>query len=170
MKRLLIILFTAALTTSCNGQATGSGEKTERTSSKVSKSDAEWRQQLSPMEYEVLRKKGTERPHTGKYNEHFKKGSYVCAGCGNVLFTSQSKFKSSCGWPSFDQAIKGSVNYHQDISFGMSRTEVTCARCGGHLGHVFDDGPEETTGKRYCTNSVSIRFLPDPSASHTDTK
>ena len=127
---------------------------------KIVKTDAEWKAQLSPEEYEVLREKGTERPYTGEYDKHFEKGMYVCAACENPLFTSDTKFDSHCGWPSFDEAIKGSTIYHKDNSYGMIRTEVMCAKCGGHLGHVFDDGPKETTGQRYCTNSVSIKFLP----------
>lgn len=127
---------------------------------KIVKTDAEWKAQLSPKEYAVLREKGTERPYTGEYDKHFEKGMYVCAACENPLFTSDTKFDSHCGWPSFDEAIKGSTIYHKDVSYGMIRTEVMCAKCGGHLGHVFDDGPKETTGQRYCTNSVSIKFLP----------
>ena len=127
---------------------------------KIVKTNAEWKAQLSPEEYEVLREKGTERPYTGEYDKHFEKGMYVCAACENPLFTSDTKFDSHCGWPSFDEAIKGSTIYHKDNSYGMIRTEVMCAKCGGHLGHVFDDGPKETTGQRYCTNSVSIKFLP----------
>ena len=127
---------------------------------KIVKTDAEWKVQLSPEEYAVLREKGTERPYTGEYDKHFEKGIYVCAACENPLFTSDTKFDSHCGWPSFDEAIKGSTIYHKDASYGMIRTEVICTKCGGHLGHVFDDGPKETTGQRYCTNSVSIKFLP----------
>ena len=127
----------------------------------IKKTDAEWKAQLSDQEYEVLRKKGTERPYTGEYWDHFEKGTYVCAACENVLFTSDTKYESHCGWPSFDQAVPGSVIYERDTSFGMIRTEVMCAKCGGHLGHVFDDGPRETTGQRYCTNSVSIKFIPN---------
>lgn len=126
---------------------------------KIVKTDAEWKAQLTPEEYAVLREKGTERPYTGEYDKHFEKGMYVCAACENPLFTSDTKFDSHCGWPSFDEAIKGSTVYHKDVSYGMIRTEVMCAKCGGHLGHVFDDGPKETTGQRYCTNSVSIKFL-----------
>ena len=126
---------------------------------KIVKTDAEWKAQLTPEEYAVLREKGTERPYTGEYDKHFEKGIYVCAACENPLFTSDTKFDSHCGWPSFDEAIKGSTIYHKDVSYGMIRTEVMCAKCGGHLGHVFDDGPKETTGQRYCTNSVSIKFL-----------
>lgn len=128
---------------------------------KIVRSEAEWKKQLTPEQYSVLREKGTEMPHTGKYVNTFDKGKYVCAACGNVLFNSGSKFESDCGWPSFDQAIEGSVEYHEDNSLGMSRTEVTCSKCGGHLGHVFNDGPIKTTGKRFCTNSVSIKFIPE---------
>lgn len=127
---------------------------------KVQKTDKEWKAQLTKEEYEVLRNKGTERAFTGKYWNTFNKGEYVCAACGQVIFNSDSKFKSDCGWPSFDTAIKGSVIYKTDTSLGMVRTEVMCANCGSHLGHVFDDGPTNTTGKRFCTNSVSIKFIP----------
>lgn len=127
---------------------------------KVQKTDKEWKAQLSKEEYEVLRNKGTERAFTGKYWNTYDKGKYVCAACGATIFNSDSKFKSDCGWPSFDKAIKGSVIYKTDTSLGMVRTEVMCANCGSHLGHVFDDGPANTTGKRFCTNSVSIKFIP----------
>lgn len=127
----------------------------------VTKSEEDWKKQLSADEYAVLREKGTERPYTGEYDKHFEKGHYVCAACENPLFTSETKFDSHCGWPSFDAAIKGSVIYEKDTSYGMQRVEVMCAKCGGHLGHVFDDGPSETTGMRYCTNSVSIKFIPE---------
>ena len=122
--------------------------------------DKEWKAQLTDEEYYILREKGTERPFSGKYNDFFEKGSYVCAACGNKLFNSTAKYNSSCGWPSFDQAIEGSVVYTNDTSHGMIRTEVTCAKCDGHLGHVFDDGPKETTGTRYCMNSISMKFIP----------
>lgn len=154
MKRILILLFLVGLQ-SCQSQ------KKEKMDFEIKKTDAEWKAQLTDTEYEVLRKKGTERAFTGEYWNTFEKGKYVCAACGNELFTSDTKFDSHCGWPSFDQAIKGSVIYERDLSFGMVRTEVMCAKCGGHLGHVFDDGPEETTGKRYCTNSVSVKFIPE---------
>jgi peptide-methionine (R)-S-oxide reductase len=129
-------------------------EKVKLDNSKVKKSEAQWKKELTPEQYEVLRNKGTERAFSGEYVNNFKKGVYVCAACNNLLF------HSDCGWPSFDKAIKGSVTYIKDTSFGMLRTEVNCARCGGHLGHVFDDGPKETTGQRYCTNSVSVKFIP----------
>lgn len=118
-----------------------------------------WKEKLTPEQYHILREKGTERPFSGKYNDFFEDGYYACAACGNPLFRSDTKFNSGCGWPSFDQAIEGSVVYHRDLSYGMIRTEVTCAGCGGHLGHVFDDGPKDTTGQRYCMNSVALTFI-----------
>jgi peptide-methionine (R)-S-oxide reductase len=105
----------------------------------------------------VLINKGTEYPGTGEYNIHMKEGIYNCKGCDNPLFTSDQKFESNCGWPSFDNAIEGSVEYKNDYTLGMTRVEILCTNCGGHLGHVFNDGPTES-GKRYCVNSVSIDF------------
>lgn len=158
MKKIVLLL-TLSVFISCNAQE--NKQVTQTTSSDtMPKTEAEWKAKLNPEQYEVLREKGTERPYTGEYWKHFEKGTYVCAACNNPLFTSDAKFDSECGWPSFDQAIKGSVNYHEDSSFGMERIEVTCSKCDGHLGHVFDDGPVETTGKRFCTNSVSIKFKP----------
>lgn len=127
---------------------------------KINKTEDEWRKELSDEEYRILRQKGTERPHTGKYNVHFEKGIYTCAACGQKLFESDSKFDAHCGWPSFDKSIKGTVEYVLDKSHGMIRTEIVCSNCGGHLGHVFNDGPTET-GTRYCVNSVSIDFEKD---------
>lgn len=121
------------------------------------KSEAEWKAQLSEEEFHVLRKKGTERPHSGTYNIHSKNGTYVCKGCDTPLFESTQKFEAHCGWPSFDQAIEGTVNYIRDTSHGMIRTEIVCTNCNGHLGHVFDDGPTET-GVRYCVNSIALNF------------
>lgn len=116
-----------------------------------------WKEVLTPEEYHILREKGTERPFSGKYNNFFEEGKYVCAGCGTVLFTDEQKFQSSCGWPSFDDAIPNTIEETRDLSYGMVRTEITCKKCGGHLGHIFDDGPTKT-GLRYCVNSVSIKF------------
>ncbi len=120
--------------------------------------DAEWKKTLTPEQFHVLREKGTERPFTGELLDVNEKGEYVCAACGAELFDSKTKFDSHCGWPSFDQAKPGAVVFTPDDTMGMRRTEVTCANCGGHLGHVFDDGPKETTGKRFCINSVSLKF------------
>ncbi|MBL7473627.1 peptide-methionine (R)-S-oxide reductase MsrB [Robertkochia sediminum] len=124
---------------------------------KIEKSEDEWKSALDPESFKILRKKGTEMPHTGKYNLHFDEGVYRCKGCGTQLFTSDMKFESGCGWPSFDKAIEGRIEYVRDTSHGMIRTEICCATCGGHLGHVFNDGPTET-GLRYCVNSASLDF------------
>ena len=123
----------------------------------LKKTNEEWREQLTDEQYRVLRKQGTERPHTGKYNLHFENGEYQCAGCNQTLFKSDQKFESHCGWPSFDDSIKGTVNRVLDKSHGMIRTEIVCSNCAGHLGHVFNDGPTKT-GERYCVNSVSLEF------------
>ncbi|TSC66363.1 MAG: peptide-methionine (R)-S-oxide reductase [Candidatus Doudnabacteria bacterium Gr01-1014_77] len=123
---------------------------------KVQLSDEEWKQKLTPEQYRIMRQKETEAPFSGEYVDVKEKGMFKCAACGNLLFSSDTKFDSGTGWPSFDQAIPGSVEMHEDNSQGMNRTEVTCARCGAHLGHVFDDGPTETTGKRFCINSACL--------------
>lgn len=143
----------------------------------VEKTEDQWKQELTTEQYRVLREKGTEAPWSGEYVSTNDKGMYVCAACGAQLFSSDRKFEAHCGWPSFDEAIPGSVVFHQDDSLGtrllpndreggqVRRIEVTCARCGGHLGHVFDDGPtgdlpagERATGKRFCINSISLKL------------
>lgn len=121
------------------------------------KTDKDWKEILSPEAYHILREKGTERAFTGKYDKHFEKGVYVCAGCSMELFDSSSKFNSHCGWPSFDSALNEKVSELKDTSHGMIRVEIVCSNCGGHLGHVFPDGPTQT-GLRYCVNSLSLDF------------
>jgi peptide-methionine (R)-S-oxide reductase len=128
---------------------------------RVVKSDEEWKRSLSPEEYKVLREKGTERAFTGRYWNTHEAGTYVCAGCAQELFGSRAKFESGTGWPSFWEPVApGVVEEHEDRSFFMRRVEIACSRCGGHLGHVFDDGPAPT-GKRYCMNSAALRFVPE---------
>jgi peptide-methionine (R)-S-oxide reductase len=130
----------------------------ERAMTKVMKSEAEWRAELTPEQYHVLREKGTERPFTGRYYKHDRAGVYLCAGCGAELFSSDAKYESGSGWPSYWQPIDpAAVETSSDRSLGMSRTEIRCSRCGGHLGHVFEDGPRPT-GLRYCVNSASLAF------------
>jgi peptide-methionine (R)-S-oxide reductase len=133
---------------------------TER-ADKVVKSEAEWRRQLTPQQYYVTRQHGTERAGTSPLNKEKRDGTYTCVCCGAPLFSSGAKFESGTGWPSFDKpADAGSVSEHEDRSLFMRRTEVRCARCDGHLGHVFPDGPAETTGLRYCINGVALDFKP----------
>jgi peptide-methionine (R)-S-oxide reductase len=127
----------------------------------IKKTDAQWREELTPEQYQVLRKAGTERPFTGEYVDNHADGTYRCAGCGAELFSSDTKFESGSGWPSFTEpAVAEAVELRRDVSLGMARTEVVCRRCGGHLGHVFDDGPRDAGGMRYCMNSCSLDFQP----------
>lgn len=158
------LLFGAVLLTgmACTAQTENETMKNqEENPYPVAKSQDEWRSELSPEQYYVLREKGTERPGTGEYYMHFEDGTYTCGACGTDLFTSDMKFNSHCGWPSFDREIEGGkVKRVTDTSHGMLRTEILCANCGGHLGHVFNDGPTET-GERYCVNSLSLGFEPE---------
>ena len=125
---------------------------------KINKTQAEWRAELSPEQYRVLREKGTERPFSGEYDHTFEPGTYRCAGCGAELFSSETKYDSGCGWPAFYAPASGEViDEETDATFGMLRTEVMCAACGGHLGHVFPDGPKPT-GQRYCMNGAALKF------------
>ena len=127
-------------------------------SNTIEKTEQEWKDQLGLERYRILRQKGTELPNSGEYNMHFELGTYVCGGCSEPLFESDSKFNSHCGWPSFDNSIPEKVEYIKDSSHGMIRTEIVCAKCKGHLGHIFDDGPTKT-GQRYCVNSLSVDFI-----------
>ena len=159
MKNLLYLVL---LLGSCNGlrnQVPVVQELDMKDTFEVQKSEEEWRAQLGEAAYRVLREKGTERPFTSEYETFWDSGTYVCKGCGQELFHSETKFDAGCGWPSFYQSIdKSRVKEILDTSHGMTRTEVVCSRCGGHLGHVFNDGYGQPTGLRYCINGVSLGF------------
>ena len=135
-------------------------DKADAAAFPVAHSDAEWRTKLSPEQFRVLRQHGTERPGSSAFNYEKRTGLFSCAGCGQPLFTSDTKYESGSGWPSFFQPIEGAVETKTDASLGMIRTEAHCSQCGGHLGHVFPDGPEPT-GERYCMNGLSLAFQPD---------
>jgi peptide-methionine (R)-S-oxide reductase len=167
MKHTFLILLGLSIILSSCGQQTDNLRKTQKQkamntnnddTTKVKKTEEEWKKFLTDEQYHVLREKGTEAPFTGKYYLNKEKGMYVCGACGNDLFTSDMKFDSHCGWPSFDKEIEGGkIKTITDSSHGMIRTEIVCANCGSHLGHLFDDGPTET-GMRYCVNSLSLDF------------
>jgi methionine-R-sulfoxide reductase len=160
---LSLFLIMAVSMVSCQTSTSSSTNQTTNPKKNMDpnkfKTDEEWKKILTPEQYEVLRQKGTERPHSSELNDNFEKGIYVCAGCGTELFTSEQKFDGHCGWPSFDNEIGAGdrVKKIKDFSHGMVRTEIVCAKCGGHLGHIFDDGPTQT-GQRYCVNGLSIGF------------
>ncbi|TDQ25742.1 peptide-methionine (R)-S-oxide reductase MsrB [Tenacibaculum caenipelagi] len=137
-----------------------SGNAQNQKNNTVNKTNSEWKQLLTPEQYYVLRKAGTERPNSSPLNKNYKEGVYICAACKTPLYKSDSKFDSGCGWPSFDSAIKENIEFGVDYKLGYARTELRCKTCGGHLGHVFDDGPKETTGKRHCVNGVALEFIP----------
>lgn len=130
--------------------------------SKIVKSAAEWQAILTPAQFKVLREKATERPFTGEYDKNFKPGVYNCAACNSPLYRSTTKFDAGCGWPAFYEAIPGAINLHKDNTLGMMRTEMTCAKCDGHLGHVFyNEGHRVPTNERHCVNSISMKFQPE---------
>ncbi|MFA5804150.1 MAG: peptide-methionine (R)-S-oxide reductase MsrB [Melioribacteraceae bacterium] len=162
MRKNIILITLLMLTTSTIGCAqqniNSNNSKGNEMNIKVQKTDNEWKESLTPDQYQVLREKGTEKPFTGKYWNFDEKGIYNCAACGQVLFDSETKFDAGCGWPSFSDVVNNkNVILKDDYTFGMHRIEVMCSNCGGHLGHVFDDGPKPT-GQRFCINSASIEF------------
>lgn len=160
MKTLLITVIAIASLVSCQGQKsqyTLAKDSKKQHSFKIKKTDQEWRAQLSEMQYYILRQAGTERPFTGSYNDFKREGTFLCAACATPLYESKHKFDSGTGWPSFWQGVEGNIVYDVDHKIGYARTELLCATCGGHLGHVFNDGPPPT-GKRHCINSASLLF------------
>lgn len=154
-----MLLSLICLAFSCNSTAQKKETK-EKEIFTVTKTEAEWKEQLTEKQYYVLRESGTERAFSSALNKNKKKGIYHCAACDTPLFKSEHKYDSKSGWPSFDREIKGNVAFGTDSNLGYSRDEEHCATCGGHLGHVFNDGPRDTTGKRHCINGVALRFVP----------
>jgi peptide-methionine (R)-S-oxide reductase len=154
----ILMVFALTLFFNCNSSAQKkSNEKTEIY--KVMKTEAEWKTQLTALEFNVLRKASTERAFTSPFNKNNEAGIYICKGCDTPLFKSEHKYDSRSGWPSFDREVEDNVAFSTDYDLGYARTEEHCATCGGHLGHVFNDGPKNTTGKRHCINGVSLKFI-----------
>ncbi len=156
MKNIAFFLISILLI-SCN---TNAQSKKKKETFPVTKTEAEWKQILSPEQYLVMIEKGTERAFSSELNNNYNKGTYACAACGTPLFKSDYKFDSRSGWPSFDREIKGNVAFSTDNDLYYTRTEEHCANCGGHLGHVFEDGPHQTTGLRHCINGAALKFIP----------
>lgn len=157
MIKTLVIPVVLLLLVSCGSKA--QEQKAEK-KYPVEKTDLEWRQILTDQQYYVLRQAGTERPYSSALNKNYEAGSYHCAACDALLFKSEHKFDSGTGWPSFDREVKGAIGYSTDYKLGYGRSEEHCANCGGHLGHVFNDGPRKTTGKRHCINGDALVFVP----------
>ena len=158
MKKIALLGF-CLLLFSCNSKA--QKKESEKKIFKVVKTEKEWKSQLSDLEYSVLRKAGTEPRYSSPFNDNKLNGTYVCKACETPLFKSEYKYDSGSGWPSFDREIISNVDFSTDYDLGYKRTEEHCATCGGHLGHVFNDGPRETTGKRHCVNGVALKFVPE---------
>jgi len=153
----IVIVLSIFLTFSCNSIAQ---KQKKQQDFEITKTAKEWKAQLSATEYYVLREAGTERAFSSPYNHNKKEGVYVCKACETPLFKSEHKYDSGSGWPSFDRVIEGNVAFSTDYDLGYARTEEHCATCGGHLGHVFNDGPKNTTGMRHCINGVAVTFIP----------
>lgn len=161
MKKILITLLLIPFLGSCQYKKQAEDKVEKKVIYQVIKSDAEWQEILSPLAYRVLRKAATERAFTGPLNDNKREGTYVCAGCQSPLYSSAHKYDSGSGWPSFDRGNDDNLVYDVDYKIGYARTELKCAVCGGHLGHMFNDGPRNTTGNRHCINSAALAFIPD---------
>jgi len=162
IKFAVLILCISVSLSACGQQSGSAVQSNTKTASmdtfEIKKTDDEWRKQLTPVQFNILREKGTERPYTGVYDKFYEEGTYSCAACGTELFTSKTKYNSGCGWPAFyEPSVDKNIVEKKDYSHGMVRIEVMCAKCGGHLGHVFEDGPQPT-GLRYCINSGALKF------------
>ena len=163
MSKRIFIVAILLICYCCNSQKKTTNittSKIEKTLFKIEKSEKQWKKDLTPMEFYILRQAGTERAFSGKYNKHFKPGLYVCTACDNPLYDSKYKYDSKSGWPSFDRGINKSILLDVDYILGYPRTELKCKSCGGHLGHLFNDGPKNTTGNRHCINSAALKFIP----------
>ena len=156
MRKIIGVFVLLSVFASCKGSA----QESKKESFEITKTDAEWKAQLTEAQYYVLRLEGTERPHSSALNNVKEAGTFHCAACDTPLFETEDKFDSGTGWPSFDKGIEGNIGYSSDRNLGYTRTEEHCGTCGGHLGHVFDDGPRETTGKRHCINGDALVFVP----------
>ena len=160
MKKILFTLLLIPFLGSCQSSKKAPEKSTEKTEYAVVKTDAEWQEILTPLSYRVLRKAATERAWSGPLNNNKKEGTYVCAGCKSPLYYSKDKYDSGSGWPSFDRGNDENLEFDVDYKIGYARTELKCGVCGGHLGHMFNDGPRATTGKRHCINSAALAFIP----------
>lgn len=157
LKKTLLAVLIFTMCVSCINAQKASDEK--EAPYPVTKTEVQWKSELSAQAFYVLRQAGTERPFTGKYDKHYESGTFVCAGCNAPLYESKHKYDSGTGWPSFDRGIEENLEYDTDHKLGYPRTEIRCSQCGGHLGHRFSDGPTETTGIRHCINSVALNFV-----------
>ncbi|HLS29614.1 MAG TPA: peptide-methionine (R)-S-oxide reductase MsrB [Flavobacteriaceae bacterium] len=157
MMRIIGILILLSIFFSCEGKA----QQEEKNDFSVEKTEEEWKSMLTPEQFYVLRNDGTERPFSSSLLKLNENGNLHCVACDNLLFRSKDQFDADCGWPSFDKPVEGAVVYKDDYKIGYKRIDVRCAECDGHLGHVFEDGPKETTGKRYCINGVALKFTPE---------
>ena len=154
----IVVLFSLLLLVHCTGFSQTNQQ--DNKGNKIVKTDKEWKKELTALQYYILREAGTESPFSSHLNKNYDEGIYYCSACDTPLYKSEHKFDSGTGWPSFDREIKGNVKFDVDYKIGYARTELKCNTCNGHLGHSFNDGPKETTGKRHCLNGIALKFIP----------